>query len=327
MQAGMEMQRAQKHWKNAAAQASNLSELYLTIGDVKQALDYAKQSVELADRSGDAFLRMVSRTTLADALHQAGRLSEAEAAFREAEEIQKQDQPEFPLLYSVRGYQYCDLLLSQGQHAEVQRRARQTLEWGKVEYSLISAPLDYLSLGRAHSLQSQREPNHPFTESANFLNRAVDGLRQVGAQEFSARGLLARAEFYRITGALEKAERDLDEAFSIATRGGMWLFEADCHLEYARLCLAHVSHLPLRAVQGLRGAQSVTKQSPSRDLEIASQKTLAMTPDAARGHLAIAKKMIAEMGYHRGDKEVQELERRLEHENREITRKPRNAKE
>ena len=78
-----------KNWKNAAISASNLSELYLTLGDVAQALNYAQQSVELADRSGDAFQRMVNRTTLADALHQAGRLSEAEAAFREAEEMQK----------------------------------------------------------------------------------------------------------------------------------------------------------------------------------------------------------------------------------------------
>ena len=35
-----------------------------------------------------------------------------EAAFREAEELQKQRQPEFPLLYSVPGFRYCDLLLS-----------------------------------------------------------------------------------------------------------------------------------------------------------------------------------------------------------------------
>jgi hypothetical protein len=35
--------------------------------------------VELADRSGDAFMRMVNRTTLADALHQAGRWQESEA--------------------------------------------------------------------------------------------------------------------------------------------------------------------------------------------------------------------------------------------------------
>ena len=43
----------------------------------------------------------------------------------------RSDQPEFPLLYSLQGYQYCDLLLGRGQYAEVQRRASQTLEWAR----------------------------------------------------------------------------------------------------------------------------------------------------------------------------------------------------
>jgi hypothetical protein len=112
-------------------------------------------------------------------------------------------------------------------------------------------------------------------------------------------GLLARAGFHRITGALDKAQRDLDEAFSIATRGGMGLHLADCHLEYVRLYLAQLS---LRAFG---------KQSPG-NTEIASQKSFAMTPEQLKGkareHLAIAKKMIEEMGYHRRDQAVKELE-------------------
>lgn len=86
------------------------------------------------------------------------------------------------------------------------------------------------------------------------------------------RGLLARAEVYRVTGALDKAQKDLDEVFTIATRGGMGLHLADCHLEYARLYLA-------------KGDKA-----------------------KAREHWEIAKKMIEEMGYHRRDKEVQELD-------------------
>jgi exonuclease VII small subunit len=97
--------------------------------------------------------------------------------------------------------------------------------------------------------------------------------------------LLARAEFHRITGALDKAQRDLDEAFSIATRGGMGLHLADCHLEYARWYLAMAS---------------AARDVPAERLY-----------DDARKHLAIAKKMIEEMGYHRRDQDVKELEGRL----------------
>jgi tetratricopeptide (TPR) repeat protein len=243
MQAALEATIAKMDWQNAAIDASNLSELYLTIGIVTQALTYAEQSIGLADRSGDAFMRMYTRTTLGDALHQAGRLTEAGAAFREAEEIQKKRQPSFPLLYSLQGYRYCDLWLSQGNYAEVERRAKKMFEWRLPEDPLLDIAFDNLSLGRAHLLHFLRDPNFPITNLPTILNLAVDGLRQAGVQEMGVRGLLARAEYYRITGDLNKSQKDLDEAFSISTRGGMELYLADCHLEYTRW---HVETLNVR---------------------------------------------------------------------------------
>jgi len=72
MQASLYPDLDKKNWKGAAISAGNLSELSLTLGRVAQAQRYGQQSVELADRSGDAFWRMVSRTILADTLHQGG---------------------------------------------------------------------------------------------------------------------------------------------------------------------------------------------------------------------------------------------------------------
>ena len=77
MQAGLEMYVKQEDWKNAAISAGNLSELSLTLGDVSAAVEYAHQSVDYVGRSGDADLRWALRTTLADALHQAGKPSDA----------------------------------------------------------------------------------------------------------------------------------------------------------------------------------------------------------------------------------------------------------
>jgi hypothetical protein len=111
------MRIAQEDWKNAAINASNLSELELTLGEVALAVGDAEQSVTYADRSGDADIRMIMRTTHADALHQAGRRAEAEARFREAEQMQAERQPDYPLLYSLRGFQYCDLLLAAPERA------------------------------------------------------------------------------------------------------------------------------------------------------------------------------------------------------------------
>ncbi len=115
MRAGAEMCIEREDWIRAAGVASNLSELELTLGDVSAAVTDGRQSVTFADRSGDAFLRMGSRTTHADALHQAGRREESLRLFREAEQIQAELQPEYPRFYSVRGFRYCDLLAADAQ--------------------------------------------------------------------------------------------------------------------------------------------------------------------------------------------------------------------
>ena len=274
-QAGLEADVSLKDWKNAAISAGNLSETYLTIGDLSQALTYARQSVEFADQSGDSFQRMVNRITLADALHQAGRWSEAEEAFREAEKMQKERQSQFPILYSVQGFRYCDLLLAQGKYQEVQTRAGQTLAWATPQGFLLDIALDCLSIGRACLLQAQREATGNFAEATDYLKRAAEGLRQAGQLDDLPRGLLARAELYRVKGEFARAQVDLDEAMRIATRGGMGLHEADCHLEYARLYVA-------------KGEWA-----------------------EARASWAEARGMIERMGYHRRDRDVEEIDEQL----------------
>ena len=115
--AGLENYVKQGNWKHAAIIAGNLSELELTLGEMAGAVADAEQSVSHADRSGDAFQRMGKRTTHANALDQAGRGAEAEARFREAEQMQAERQPAHPLLYGVAGFRYCDLLLSEAERA------------------------------------------------------------------------------------------------------------------------------------------------------------------------------------------------------------------
>ncbi|MCG3155790.1 MAG: hypothetical protein DKINENOH_02398 [bacterium] len=291
MQAAIDNFVGQKNWKEAAINAGNLSELYLTLGEVSQAVASARQSVDFADRSRDGFIKESMRTTLADALHQAGELTEAQKLFREAEAMQKQRQPEFPFLYSLRGFQFCDLLLSQGQYQEVQKRARQTLEWAKKYLGLLDVALDKLSLGRAFLLLALSEvegqalvettaralgaPGQYFDQAREYLQQAVAGLREAGRQDHLPRALFARAACYRSQNEFALASADLEEAREIAERGGMKLWLADYHLEAGRL-------------QGANGKGQ-----------------------EAREHLNIAARMIEEMGYGRRKPEVEELEKQL----------------
>jgi len=155
MKAGLDASVARENWKNAAGDAGNLSELHLTLGRIAKSIELAEQSVRYADQSGDAFTRMAMRTTLADALHHAGRPQRSEDLFREAEAMQKDGWPRLPLLTSVEGYQYCDLLLGQGRWEDVRHRAAQTLQLRTATNWLLQLGLDHLCLARAAILAAE----------------------------------------------------------------------------------------------------------------------------------------------------------------------------
>ena len=250
MVAGAEMRVAREAWGNAAIGYGNLSELQLTLGQTPQALTTAEQSVTYADRSGDAFQRMGIRTTLADALHQHGEAKAAGERFREAEAMQMERQPNYPLLYALQGFRYCDRLLAgaeqaawrgpgesaQAQHCEeVAERATQTLEWMKKhEAPLLTIAVDHLTLARCAlyaALLQGRPPEAAVEES----ERAVAVLRAAGAQHHLPRGLLTRAQLRHALGDPAGADADLAEVSRIAGRGKMRLHLADYHLHHARL--------------------------------------------------------------------------------------------
>lgn len=235
MQASLEKAKAQNEWKAAAARASNLSELHLTLGALREAVDFGRQTVDFADRSGDGFQKEVSRTTLANALHQAGQKAEAEQLFAEAEAMQRERQPEYRFLYSVQGYQYCDLLLGLGKWAEVLDRANTTLQWARENnLSLLAIALDQLSSAHAAASQSEDSAAHR-TTAEQFFNSAVEGLRKSGNTDEVPKGLLARANWRIATQRFAAALEDLEEVYEIADSGSMGLYLVDWHIAMAQL--------------------------------------------------------------------------------------------
>ncbi len=259
MQASLAACLAQKDWSNGARGASNLSELQLLLGQLKEATESARQAVKLADQSGDAFLRLARRTDLADALHQGGQTEQAVSLFVEAETMQRELQPEFPLLYSLRGYQYCDLLLARGATDDVRRRAEQVLQWRIPEDSLISIGLEHLCLGRAQLARLTAGHPEATVPARDHLNQAVSRLREAGDQAYLAHSLIHRAALFRHSRDFPSAHRDLDEALRLTRRGHMLLYETDAHLERARLLLAQKNPQPARAE--LTQAQALITQT------------------------------------------------------------------
>jgi hypothetical protein len=274
MRAGLAMCVKLAGWKNAAQSANNIAELQLTLGDLDGAVRDASQAVTHADCGGDAFQRMAFRTGHADALHQVGQPIAATALFCEAEAKQAELQPNFPLLYSLQGFQYCDLLLAapescawrcsvQGRFAPaavdavgqaqtchlVAQRAAQTLEWTeraeRAAVGLLDIALTHLTLGRA-ALLAAILAGQPLAPCQASLKLAVDGLRRAGQADYLARGLLTGAWLSAHTGhhtGPDSAQADLDEAWDIAEAGPMPLFMADIHLHRAGL-FHHITPYP-----------------------------------------------------------------------------------
>lgn len=284
---------SQENWRAATVNAGQLHHIYLVIGELAKALKYARLCVTLADLSEDDygrprqradlseddFWRPRQRAALAKTLHHMGRLDEAEEIFRGAEKMQKELEPGRPQLYALWGHFYCDLLLSLGRYREVQARAGRSLHWIKDEGSMLMIATDHLSLGRAYLLRARHEGGRYLMRTAEkHVMAAVDKLRQAGRLDHLPRGLLARAELRLMQNNFALTQENIEQAMSIAESGDMRLHQADCHLQYARLYLA----------EGKR--------------------------EESRKSLADARGLVEQMGYHLRDKDVAEIEQKLEGE-------------
>jgi hypothetical protein len=207
----------------------------------------------------------VNCSTAADALHQSGQRADAGTLFGEAERMQKEMHMEFDLLYSVRGFWYCDWSLAPAERAawqallrgtgvareanphgqdgqpttcaEVERRATITLKWAvEVRVSLLSIALDHLTLARVGLVRALLA--HPLPQPALDLQdvaAAVNGLRDAGHLHYLPLGLLTAAMHCFVRGDTAAARTYLDQAQENAARGPMALHLADVHLHRARL--------------------------------------------------------------------------------------------
>jgi tetratricopeptide (TPR) repeat protein len=272
--AGLEMRIRQNSWANAARSSNSLTELLAALGRLGEAEATAREGMELADRSGDESLRLIPHAYLAYLLLQRGHLDEAAKLFAEIEAIQRQGQPKYPYLYSVNGYQYCDLLLAIGNFNDVQERTDESFLWHASGSSLLTIALDHLSRGRGEAAAVAEEAGNP-TSAENWLDQAVTHLRTAGTLPFQPLGFLARAGFLRQQKRFDEARHDLAETRRIAGRGGMRLHLIDTDLEEARLEMALGN------------------------------------PAAARPLIERARTGIAETGYHRRDGELDALDRDL----------------
>src|SRR6185295_17961687 len=218
--------------------------------ELSSAVAAGEQAVAHADLGEEEFVKMFNRTILAAALHQAGRFNEPLRLFEEAESRQVRFQPEHPRLYSLQGFQYWDLLLSDAERSawqrclcnqvttstvaceDVAKRAFEALQI--VTHFTLATALSYLTIARATFYKTDSALSN-YISAFEYAVTAVDGLRASGQIGHIPYGLLTRAWLRSLSGDESGCRADLEEAWEIAERGPMPLFQADIQLYRARL--------------------------------------------------------------------------------------------
>ncbi len=226
MRAALDLVVEREDWKQAAIAGSNLVELELTLGDIGAAIRDGERAVAHADRSGDAFQRMGNPTTHASALHQAGRRAEAQALFGKAEAMQAERQAGYPLLYSVQGFRYCDLLLAEAERAAWRRMCVQpvlstTARDEAGQGSAVGSKLPGSGLGRGtETLQELLEACRAVQARGDKMFEwriPADPLLDIGLDHLT----LARAALYTtILGGKRPAGTHMREAADFLRRAG-----------------------------------------------------------------------------------------------------------
>ena len=298
IQAALDSELERGSWERAAVRSTLLAELSLALGEISRAEAFARQGIELADRGDRADLRAARRMMLAYILHQAGRRDDSAAIFCEAKSLAEQAGTTVPLYYLLRYSEFVldcaepddgsglDGLASPSDaslrfRSVCQEILSQTMpQVDRPEFAAMP-PLEQasleLTLGWAHLGLAAASPGTEvdFERAAVRLDRAMHLLRQARVEEFVVTGLLACASLRRFRSDFAGASADLAEAMEIAEFSSMCLHESDICLEWARLC---------------------------RNQE---------DPEAARGYVARARKLVVDIGYGRRERNVAYLERVL----------------
>lgn len=237
-----------------------LSTLKVTDGSLKDAVDYARGSIALADQSDSAFAKQVSRVCAANALLQIGEHLEACQIFADGDEQQPQDGEGLNVLASFQSFFSGELKFASLEKAawqgvaglgiddlpvvaklcdDVERRALESRERSSATGFLLDMALDKLTLARAaffDTLFTSNSQAYPDRILASMFDESLSAMYSANELWMLPFGLLAAAFYHGTLGEnLEEAERLLEEAQQIAERGPMPLYLADVHLHRARL--------------------------------------------------------------------------------------------
>ena len=215
-------------WGYASAIYQNLSDLYLSRGDMARSLQVAGKALDLARRAGGKNYELYSLIHQAWAYHLQGDLDKASRHFREAEALEKESDSSKSYLYSVRGIQHADHLKRLGEADYARKVTKANLEIGERNHW----PSD---TSRCHRVLADLFADAGQQEMAReSYGMALNHARGISNRLVLIEALLGRGRWYaRIMKDSAAASSDLKEALEYARAGGYRLYEADIRIGLA----------------------------------------------------------------------------------------------
>lgn len=285
---------------NFCASNLNMMNILALLGRWREAELMSREALNAAFRIEDKEKRwqrtIESYGCLGRTLHNQGRLVEALLVFKQAEAVLVRNSPKTPQLYSSDGYDYARLLLEQtGKQkcfSEALDRGCAALKIDKKQNSLISMAFEYCIIGLAKSAKNKPDAGSKF-------NQAVTTIRRAGMIQRQPEIHLASASHLRATRNLHAAWNDHDTAHSIAARGNMRTYLAECALLAGNLFLDE-ARIPEAAAQYATASQLIREDGYGRryaELHLLHTRLLHAQHDpAALQALAEAEARIREVG-------------------------------
>jgi hypothetical protein len=135
----------------------------------------------------------------------------------------------------------------------------------------LSMALDNISIASCHLLEKD------ISRSLPYIDKSIFDLYKINRQDYLPIALLIRANLYRCIQKYLQSHTDLQEVYDIAKPSGMRLHLTDYHLEMARLLIAE-------------------GKAPTSEV---------------KEHVDHAEKLINDTGYHRRDKELEDIKEQL----------------
>ena len=189
---------------------------------------------------------MHAHSTLGEVYFMLGDMEKAGELFERARSIDRERHPRPPFLYSQGLFRYGYYLIETGRAEQILTDAAADESWGTNagDSSLLSQAIRILILGAAHRamIEAGRRDATFLAEAEKLLDQSIDAFKYAGYSDYTVRGLLERAHFYRIRGGPEyysKALRDLDDATIETDRGQMDILFTDVLLQRAACYLSY----------------------------------------------------------------------------------------